>query len=81
VETGLAQVVLSLITSNLKRTGATRVVVSRASPAGRQMRLFVDSVVVCDVIQTTEADAIVGVIGVCPIMPEIDKALRFLLDL
>jgi mRNA-degrading endonuclease toxin of MazEF toxin-antitoxin module len=45
------------------------------------MRLFVDSVVVCDVLQTVGADAIVRAIGSCPSMNEIDAALRFTLGL
>jgi len=63
VDTGLAQVVLALITSNLHRTGETRVLVRRNSKAGARMRLFVDSVVVCDVLQTIAIDAIVNVIA------------------
>jgi mRNA interferase MazF len=80
-QTGLPQIVLALITSNLGRTGATRVIVRRSSKAGARMRLFVDSVVVCDVLQTTGTDAIADVIGECPLMDDIDEALRFALGL
>jgi mRNA interferase MazF len=79
--TELPQVVLALITSNLNRRGATRVLIRRDSGAGLRMRLFVDSVIVCDVVQTMGTDAIVRIIGACPAMGEVGDALRFTFDL
>jgi len=81
VITGLAQTVLVLITSNLNRTGPTRVQVVRNSEAGYRMRLLVDSVIVCDTLQTVGTDAIVRTIGVCPVMSQVDSALRTTLNL
>jgi mRNA interferase MazF len=81
VITGLAQTVLALITSNLARTGPTRVRVLRNSEAGSRMRLLVDSVIVCDTLQTVSTDAIVRTIGVCPVMNQVDSALRTTLSL
>ena len=73
--TGLQQVILALITSNLSRTGMTRVPVLRESPAGTRMGLMVDSVIVCDVVQTVHHDAVQRTIGTCPVMSEVDRAL------
>ena len=81
VVTGLAQTVLALITSNLTRTGATRVRVLRESGAGSKMRLLVDSVIVCDTLQTVSEDAIARTIGTCPLMNQVDSALRATLGL
>ena len=80
-ETGLPQVLLAMITSNMNRTGATRVPIRGSSAAGAQMRLFTDSMIVCDVLQTTVSDAVLGVIGKCPEMDDVDEALRFALAL
>ena len=81
VITGLAQTVLALITSNLNRTGPTRVRVLRDSEAGSRMRLLVDSVIVCDTLQTVSTDAIVRTVGVCSVMDQVDSALRTTLSL
>jgi len=81
VVTGLAQTVLVLITSNLNRTGPTRVAVLRNSEAGSRMKLLVDSVIVCDALQTVSTDAIVRTIGTCMVMNEVDSALRTTLSL
>jgi mRNA interferase MazF len=80
-ETGLPQVVLAMITSNLTRTGTTRVRIDRTSAAGTAMRMFTDSVIVCDVLQTVASRAILSVVGTCPVMTEVDGALRMTLDL
>jgi mRNA interferase MazF len=79
--TGLAQLVVALITSNLSRTGETRVRVGRHSPAGKKMQLLTDSVIVCDVLQTVASRAILRMIGNCPAMGEVDSALRITLGL
>ena len=79
--TGLAQIVVALITTNLSRTGETRVRINRNSAAGKGMRVFTDSVIVCDVLQTVATRAVLTVIGNCPVMHEVDSALRAALDL
>ena len=80
-ETGLAQVVVALITSNLNRTGKTRVRVDQNAANSRGMRLLTDSVIVCDVLQTVANRAILRVLGICAAMSEVDSALRLTLDL
>jgi mRNA interferase MazF len=79
--TGLAQLVVALITSNLNRKGETRVAVARGTSAGAAMGLLVDSVIVCDVLQTVATAAILATIGRCPAMGLVDSALRTALDL
>jgi mRNA interferase MazF len=76
VETGLTRRVVVMITSNLARTGATRVSVSKDSPAGQAMGLISDSVIVADNIATVHEREIDKVLGQCPRMPEVDAALR-----
>jgi mRNA interferase MazF len=61
VRTELPQVVLALITSRLSRTRETRVHVTRESHAGIQMGLLVDSVILCDVLQTVSHDAVLRI--------------------
>ena len=81
VETDLRQRLVVAITSNLVRTGETRVFAAKDSPEGRQMGLLTDSIIVADNIATViprEADK---VIGRCTVMPQVDRALRRILGL
>ena len=48
VETGLPQRIVAMITSNVGRTGSTRVHVRRDSPEGKAMGILTDSVIVAD---------------------------------
>jgi mRNA interferase MazF len=48
VDTGINQTVVALVTTNLRRTGPTRVQFNKASAEGRAMGLLGDSVVVTD---------------------------------
>ncbi|MCX6089875.1 MAG: type II toxin-antitoxin system PemK/MazF family toxin [Candidatus Atribacteria bacterium] len=52
IETGLSQKIVALITSNLGRTGPTRVYVPKNSDLGKQMGLKTDSVIVVDNLAT-----------------------------
>ena len=81
VYTGLPQLLLALITSNISRTGPTRVLVLKTSPAGVAMGLLSDSVVVGDNLATVAAGAIRKKIGNCTHMDEVDRALRTILRL
>jgi len=81
VETGIPQVVMVLITTNLGRKGPTRVVVSGHSAAGMTMGLLSDSVIVTDALQTVHRTAIRTKIGTCPMIREVDAALRVTLGL
>jgi mRNA interferase MazF len=81
VNTGLSQRVVVQITSNLERTGATRVLVQKYSPAGQAMGIFSDSVKVADHLATVLPREIDKVIGRCTCLPEVDAALRQVLGL
>ncbi len=52
ISTGIAQKVVAMMTSNLQRTGSTRVKVDAQSEAGRAMGIQIDSVIVCDNLAT-----------------------------
>jgi hypothetical protein len=69
------------ITSNLDRTGDTRVLVRKDSPDGQAMGILSDSVIVADHLATVLPREIDKVIGRCPCMSEVETALRRLLGL
>ncbi|MGO9177228.1 MAG: type II toxin-antitoxin system PemK/MazF family toxin [Desulfobaccales bacterium] len=81
VETGLSQRVVVQITSNLERTGVTRVLVSKDSPAGQAMGILSDSIIVADHLATVLPREIDKVIGRCNCMPEVETALKLVLGL
>lgn len=81
VPTGLPQRIVASITSNLRRTGPTRVAFRRASPEGRAMGLLTDSVVMTDNLATVLDREVDKVIGRCPAMDTVDAALRTTLGL
>ena len=81
VATGLSQRVVTQITSNLDRTGDTRVLVRKDSPDGQAMGILSDSVIVADHLATVLPREIDKVIGRCTCMPEVETALRRLLGL
>lgn len=76
LETGLSQVIVAMITSNLSRAGhPSRVEVLRAAPEGRQSGLLTDSVVMTDNLATVAHTEIHRVVGSLPMAP-VDRALR-----
>jgi mRNA interferase MazF len=81
IETGLPQQIVALITSNLSRTGSTRVLVERNSPVGQQMGIQTDSVIMTDNLATVLEREIDQLIGNCPILEQVDLALKTTLDL
>lgn len=82
LDTGIAQTILVMITTNPGRAGhPSRVVVQAGSPTARNMGLVSDSVVMMDNLATVLNNEIYGVIGTCDIMPVIDTALRHTLSL
>ena len=82
IDTGLDQRVVVLITSNLQRTGETRVFVQKDSEEGQEMGLQTDSVIVADNIATILPKAIHKTIGCCCLtMPNVEGALRKVLRL
>jgi mRNA interferase MazF len=81
VETGLSQRVVVQITSNLERTGETRVPVRKDSPEDLAMGLLSDSVIITDHLATVLPREIDKVIGRCNCLPEVETALRRVLGL
>ena len=82
LNTGLRQTIIAMITSNLARAGhPSRVEVRSASVEGRTMGLLSDSVVVTDNLATVHESEIDKVIGKCPLMDDVGRALRHTLAL
>jgi len=82
LQTGLPQVILAMISSNMARAGhPSRVSVSQASSEGRKMGLRTDSVVMTDNLATVRGVEIDGRLGHVPHMDAIDAALRHTLGL
>jgi mRNA interferase MazF len=81
LQTGLPQVIVAMITSNLTRANhASRVLIRRTTRSGRQAGLLTDSVVMTDNLATILETAIDRVIGNLS-MKAIDVALRHTLGL
>jgi mRNA interferase MazF len=81
LQTGLSQVIVAMITSNVARaTHPSRVFIRRSTRAGRQSGLLTDSVVMTDNLATIVESAIDRVIGTLS-MKSIDTALRHTLSL
>ena len=80
-QTDLPQKIIAMITSNLERTGATRIRVNKDSPQGKSMGLLTDSVIVTDNIATVLDQEIDRSIGTCALMSDVDQALRLVLGL
>lgn len=76
VNTQIPQRIVALITSNLNRTGATRVRIYNNSSVSKQMGLVTDSVVMVDNLATIQDREVDRVIGDCPIMAQVDIALK-----
>lgn len=82
LQTGLAQTIVAMITSNLSRSGhPSRVTVSRPSPQGVGMGLLSDSVIMTDNLATVLDSEIDRTIGCCEDMRLVDVALRNTLGL
>ena len=80
--TGLSQVVLTMITSNLSRAGhPSRVLITQSSPEGRASGLVSDSVVVTDNLATVLDKSVDRVLGSLSNMTAVDAALRHTLGL
>lgn len=82
LRTGLPQTIVAMITSNLSRAGhPSRVRIDKASPAGQDMGLLTDSVVMTDNLATILESEVDRTIGRCPEMFSIQSALRHTLGL
>jgi mRNA interferase MazF len=81
LQTGLAQVIVAMITSKIFRANhPSRVTVLRSSLEGQNSGLLSDSVVMTDNLATITESAIDRVIGSLP-MTNVDTALRYTLNL
>jgi mRNA interferase MazF len=81
LETGLSQVIVAMISSQMFRAGyPSRVTVLLNSPEGKQSGLLADSVVMADNLATVMFPAIYRVIGSLP-LANIDIALKNTLGL
>jgi mRNA interferase MazF len=81
LQTGLPQIVIAMITSQMLRAGhPSRVTILLNSPEGQQSGLLTDSVVMTDNLTTIIMPAIHRVIGSLP-TAKIDEALRHTLSL
>ena len=79
--TGLPQIIVAMITSQMVRAGhPSRVTVLLSSTEGQQSGLLTDSIVMTDNLATITLSAIQRVIGSLP-AAKIDKALRHTLGL
>ncbi len=82
LQTGLSQLILAMISSNLTRAGhPSRVSISQSSSEGLQMGLRLDSVVMADNLATVLEVEIDRRLGHVPDMIAIDAALRHTLSL
>ena len=81
LQTGLPQVIISMITSRMSRANhPSRVIIQLATPEGQQSGLLTDSVIMTDNLATVAHSEIDRIIGVVP-MARIDAALRNTLGL
>ena len=81
LHTGLPQVIVAMITSNVTRAKhPSRILIRRTTRMGRQSGLLTDSVVMTDNLATILETAVDRVIGTLP-MKAIDRALRHTLNL
>ena len=82
LQTGLAQTIVAMITSNLSRAGhPSRLMVQQLSSQGLRMGLLSDSVVMTDNLATLLDSKVYRVIGHCDEMQPINTALRHTLGL
>lgn len=80
--TGLPQIILALISSNLARAGhPSRIPISIATPDGQMTGLKTDSIVMTDNLVTVQQTEIERVLGKWPNMIAVDAALRHTLGL
>jgi mRNA interferase MazF len=80
--TGIPQVIVAMITTNLARAGhPSRVLVSLATPQGQKTGLRADSVIVTDNLATLFETEIDRALGHWPDMAAVDAALRHTLSL
>lgn len=76
LQTGIPQVIVALITSNLTRSGhPSRITIPLNSPDGKQSGLQTDSVIATDNLATVREIFIEKIIGKIPDLTEVEKSL------
>jgi mRNA interferase MazF len=82
LSTGLPQIVIAMITSNLARRGhSSRVFIPLNSPAAKGSGLLTDSIVMTDNLATVLDKAIISKLGQLSDMKSLDASLRTTLSL
>lgn len=82
LDTGLPQVIIAMVTSNMARAShGSRVTLTLSSEQGRQAGILMDSVVMTDNLATVRESEIDKVIGTMANMDKIDQALKHTLSL
>ncbi len=81
LSTAFPNLIVASITSNVSRRGPGRILVRAQSPEGREMGLKLDSLVTLDNLATLPRWMVEEVHGTCPLMNEVDEALRTILGL
>ncbi len=82
LETGLSQIVLAMVSSNLARAGYnSRVLLKIDTEPGKESGLLLDSVIMTDNLATISLSSVVRIIGTLKKMDLIDNALRHTLKL
>ena len=81
LSTAFPNVIVAGVTSRIERRGPGRIFVRAQSPEGREMGLLRDSLVTLDNLATVGRWMITEIRGTCPIMAEVDEALRTVLGL
>ena len=82
LSTGLPQLIIAMITSNMSRAShPSRVVLTRSSEVGRQAGILMDSVIMTDNLATVREGEIDRTIGTLADMSEINDALKHTLSL
>ncbi len=73
--------IVAPLTTKVDRRGPGRIFVAAGSPEGREMGIRKDSLITLDNLVTVGRYMVVEVHGWCPIMAEVDEALRTILGL
>jgi mRNA interferase MazF len=82
LQTGLPQIIIAMISSNMMRAGhPSRVAVLRSSSEGQQMALRTDSVILADNLATVLETEIDRRLGKMPDTSQVDSSLRHTLGL
>lgn len=82
LNTGLEQVVVAMITSNLSRDGhACRVRINKDSEDGKSAGVLTDSIIMTDNLATVRLIEIDKSLGILPNMNAVDNALKITLGL